>query len=141
MKLRTVFMTLIVFCSLLPSLAVAAITTDPAMPTQYAPVNVRVVDSNGMGVSDVALTAEYYPSTELTRRKPACTTDANGECLWMPDTAGLVRLVTAHENHVVSVRYEKVPISAIVVFLVAAFTLIGTLSFGVYRLNQSSRAD
>lgn len=141
MKLRTVLMTLIASSFCLPSLAMATITTDPAMPTQHAPVTVRVVDSNGMGVSEVDLTAEYYPSTELTRQKPACTTDANGVCTWTPDTAGLVRLLTAEEHHVVSVRYEKAPVSAILVFLFAATTLVGTLGFGVWRLNQSSRAD
>lgn len=100
----------------------------------------RLIDEDGAGLAGVAIDATYYPGSEVSREETLCTTDRDGRCSAVMAFAGVVVLSATHDDHEVServsVRYDGMPASALLIFLVAAGILFGGLFFGVRHIND-----
>lgn len=100
----------------------------------------RLVDDEGGGVAGVAIRATYYPGSEVSRDEVLCTTDREGHCTAAMAFAGVVVLSADHAGEElserVSVRYDGMPMSALLIFLAAASVLFGGLFFGVRHIQQ-----
>lgn len=120
--------------------AFAGVTLSERMPTAGREVRVHAFDEGGAPLSQLVLEATYYPGSELARTLPACTTDEGGHCVWTPESPGVVHLNSAgaEVREVVSVKYQRMPFSALVVFLSSGLLLIGGMIFGVVRLGKSA---
>lgn len=126
---------------------------DPAYNKQEQII--RVTNADGEPVEGVHLHARYYPRTTVQRGELICETDAEGSCTWTPAYAGLVRIrVDDHEpslrssgvltdrerektplaSQTFSIWFDGAPISGIIMFLVAAGTLIGALIWSIAEL-------
>lgn len=156
MKLQALW--IIVVLSLLSMSAWAAdlevtIDNEPAYNKQEQVI--RVTDADGNPVAGVHLHARYYPRTTVQRGELICETNAEGTCNWTPQYAGLVRIrVDNHEpelrrsgvltdrerestpltTQTFSIWFDGAPASGIIMFLIAASTLIGALLWSIAEL-------
>lgn len=89
-------------------------------------------------LAGIEVKAVYYPKSEVAQVRTIGRTNVAGVVRWKPEFAGLVQLVAgqkkAAKKTLVSVRYTGLPISGLVVFLVASLILIGGLVFGASRV-------
>lgn len=119
----------------------AAISTPDAPVTERVETRVQVTDADDKPLAGVVIRATYYPATELEREADVCTTGVDGICRWAPEIAGLVRLHTDADERVIAVRYDRVPISAVIVFLAAGTILFGGLGWSLLRMRREDAAE
>lgn len=125
---------LAILCGAMPlSAAHAAIVLPDTPAVEGAPVVIRLLSDDAPRAGET-VRAVYYPATEVERHEDACTTDAEGQCTWTPDIAGLVRLETSDDDRIVSVRYAAVPRSAVAIFALAGTLLFGGLTWSMRRM-------
>lgn len=115
----------------------------------------RVLYDDGTPAADVWLHARYYPRTTVQRGELICKTNAEGTCTWTPQYAGLVRIrVDDHEpalrksgvltdrerektplhTQTFSIWFDGAPASGIVMFIIAATTLLSALIWSMTEL-------
>jgi|SRR5690554_2516857 len=94
----------------------------------------QVLDNEGQPAPGTEVHGVYYPASEIEEKVKVCVTDADGRCSWTPKCSGLVRLKALGNTDVVAVRYTKIPMSALLTFLVAASALFGGLGVSMYYL-------
>lgn len=99
-------------------------------------VTIRLTDESGP-VRGRAVTATYYPGSAVPQVVELGETSAEGEVRWTPRHAGLVELAAGEVKSTVSVRFASMPVSALVVFLVAATLLWGGVALGASRMRDA----
>lgn len=116
----------------------ATILVSPEMPVVETDVWLEFRDDAGSPVAGVPLSATYSPGAELARKDDACTTGADGRCMWQPRRPGIVLVSSDDGAHtVISVKYRAMPVASLLVFLCAGFLLVGGMIFGVRRLTSA----
>src|SRR5690625_94834 len=156
MKFSTLCLSMLL-CALSVSASAAGmivkIDNEPAYNKQEQ--TVRVITEDGEPVAGVWLHARYYPRTTVQRGEQICQTNADGACAWTPQYAGLVRIrVDDHEpalrssgvltdrerertplhTQTFSIWFDGAPASGIVMFIIAATTLLSALIWSMTEL-------
>lgn len=132
--------------------ACADIRVGDKNPIVGKPTTLSVLDARKNPVSGAELVVTYHPfsTTEITR-VAQMRTDSGGILSWTPQWAGLVVLTARLSNGndkqgrpryqivastTLGVKYQTLPLSGLVVFLVAGIFLFGGMAYG-FRLAFS----
>ncbi len=136
----TIAVALLVACGVAgPAAADVTMTVAEEFPLRNAPVTITV-DGRDPGTSyDLHVT--YRPNSETAKEEKIGTIAAgaaSGSIQWTPQDAGItsVRVMSGEEQLAsknIAVRFDKAPISGILVFLGAGFLLFGGATTAMRR--------
>lgn len=136
---------LLAACVITAPLAFADVTMrlEEEFPLKNAPVTITL-DGRDPGVNyDLHVT--YRPNSETSKEEKIgsiAAGDAAGSIQWTPQDAGItsVRVMSGEEQLVsknIAVRFDKAPVSGILVFLGAGFLLFGGATTAMRRALRS----
>jgi len=118
----------------------AGIEVSPDFPTQGQPAAVTVTDADVNAMRGVSVQAVYRPGSEVSHTEDVGKTADDGTIAWTPSGAGVVTLQTVPQadeaaiTHTLSVRFDGVPISGLLILLGAGVILYGGVIRGVRSL-------
>lgn len=119
-------------------LACAEIVVAPPFPTEGKEASISVFGEGGSALSKIQVEAVYRPGSKVSRTEMVGTTRDDGRLLWTPDGAGIVTLRTVGDGAPalstnLSVRFQGVPLSGLIILLGAGIILYGGVIWG-FRL-------
>ena len=133
----------------LPGIAAHAdIEVSPTVPVQGREVTVRVT-RDGEAAAGAAVKATYRPGSRVSHTEALGRTDDQGRLGWTPTDAGIVTLqadlpadgaapaATVSRN--LSVHFQGVPWSGVLIMILAGTILYGGVFLGFRRLTSGPR--
>lgn len=81
------------------------------------------------------LEVTYYPNSEIKRIVEVGRTDEAGRINFVPEYAGITSLAVGDQSKTIAVRFDSMPVGALIVFLFAGTLLIGGIALGVKKLR------
>ena len=120
----------------------AGIDTTPAFPVEGEPATITVTTDRGSPVAEVAVQAVYRPGSAVEKLEDIGFTGVDGAVTWSPTGAGVVILQTVavgdnpSYTSNLSVRYNGLPISGLVILLLAGVFLYGGVIKGFRSLRS-----
>ena len=113
--------------------ALAQISTEPAAPVRGEPVTVTLAEPAD------ELLVTYRPSSGIAVEETVPV--SGGRATWTPNRAGVVLLATADgATRNVSVRFDRTPVSGLLILIVAGLVLFGGASFAMRALLSGPEA-
>ncbi|MCK4545804.1 MAG: hypothetical protein KAW17_00040 [Candidatus Eisenbacteria sp.] len=117
--------------------------TEP-VPTKGRPTEVVVETAGGFPQAGAEVSVVYRPGSEVEHCGSLGITAAGGSVPWTPKEAGIARLSAAwadsagnHNPAVnVSIRFHSVPLSGVIVAILAGLILYGTVAYGFRKLRS-----
>lgn len=129
-----------------PHSAQAALKLGEKNPVEGKPTSVLITDNKNAPVMGAELVVTYNPFSNTERiRVVNLRSDSGGILLWTPESAGLVVLQARIQrgtdrqgkpqykivaSTTLGVKYKGLPISGLIVFLVAGAFLFGGMAYG-----------
>lgn len=126
---------LIFTMAILPSLAPAQISLSDKQPVQGEPVTITLAQP----ASELIVT--YRPNSSVARMDTLRAEQPATAFLWTPRKAGVVSLSTATDSRNVSVRFQGLSGSGILVMIVAGTLLFGGAAFAFRILFKDEEED
>ncbi len=118
-------------------------------PTVGKETTVKITNKKKLPIQGARLIATYYPNSKLKREELVKgMTDTGGLLKWKPSSPGIVKLAAQLPNGKdkegkakyktvsstsIGVKFAGMPLSGLLVFLVAGGLLFGGMLFGFYR--------
>lgn len=117
----------------------AEILVTPPFPTEGKEATITVFGEGGTALPDLQVEAVYRPGSKVSRTEILGTTREDGRLLWTPDGAGIVTLRTVGDgapslSKNLSVRFQGVPLSGLIILIGAGFILYGGVIRGFWLL-------
>jgi hypothetical protein len=85
-------------------------------------------------LANLEIHATYFPNSSVERVQVIGVTDSEGWLQWIPQYAGLAKLAIASPKYkasrIVSIYYTGLPISGLLIFLLASTVLFGAMVYG-----------
>ncbi|MCB0581293.1 MAG: hypothetical protein KDD10_18525 [Phaeodactylibacter sp.] len=131
MRLATLVLTII----FLPWLAPAQIELSDEQPTQGEAVTINLEKPESM------LVVTYRPNSSVARRDTLRAAQPAAAFQWTPRKAGVVSLSTASASRNVSVRFQGLSASGLLVMIVAGTLLFGGAAFAFRVLFRDEEED
>jgi hypothetical protein len=131
--LRFAFASFIVLAFTPLALAGIELDTEPAVVGNE--VTLTVLSQGKQPAADAPVKVTYYPNSEIKRTVEVGRTDERGQLRWTPEHAGLSTIAAGEQTKTIGVRFDGMPLGALVVFLIAGTLLFGGIAFGVSRLR------
>lgn len=127
--------TLVLTIIFLPWLAPAQIGLSDEQPTQGEAVTITLEKPESM------LVVTYRPNSSVARRDTIWSEPPATEFLWKPLQAGVASLSTPTASRNVSVRFQGLSASGILVMIVAGTLLFGGVAFAFRVLFRDEEED
>jgi len=122
--------TIVGFSVAMPALAFADVHVSAERPMEGQTITLTTVEEPELEGSG---TATYAPGTLVSRTEPFVDSNPAAGLQWTPDRAGLWELSWGETKMTVVVGRRAIPVSGLLVLLVAASSLLGLSVWGLLR--------